>query len=100
MKQLIKKVRSYMKDDRTMVCINDTIHLSLKQIAALGYSNIQALIGNEITVVYYALDEEMVNKAKCTKADTIVKSFEIEASADDIKMQKAVNAGFKVFALS
>lgn len=100
MKQLIKKVRAYMKGDRAMVCINDTIHLSLKQLTALGYTNPQALIGNEITVVFYALDEEMVNKAKCTKADTIVKSFEIEATSDDIKMQKAVNAGFKVFALS
>lgn len=89
-----------MKVDRAMVCINDTIHLSLKQIEALGYSNPQALLGNEITVVYYAVGDKMVNEKDCTKADTIVKSFEIEASAEDIKMLKAVNAGFKVFALS
>ena len=100
MKQTVKKVRSYLKVDKAMVCINDTIHVSLKQVQALGYDNPQALLGNEITVVYYAIDEEMINKAKCTKDNTIVKSFEVEASAEDIRLIKAANAGFRTFALS
>lgn len=100
MKQLVKKVRSYMRNEKPMVCINDTIHVSLKQVTALGYSNPQALIGNEVTVEYYKTGDELLNGAKCTKDNQIVKSFEVEASAEDIKMSKAVNAGFKVFALS
>ena len=103
---VVSKTRTYVRPateksaERSMVCINDTVHVSLKQLGSLGYTNAQALIGNKVNVDFYAKDEEMFNGAKCTKDDTIVKSFEVEASTQDIALAKAVNAGMRGVILS
>lgn len=101
METIVKKVRSYTKgEDKAMVCINDEIHVSLKQVQALGYQTPQSLLGNKITVEYYKTGDKLLNDKECTKDNTIIKSFEVEASSKDIDMAKAANAGFKIFALS
>ncbi len=92
--QVIKTVRTFIKgEDKAMVCINNTIYLSQKQVSAIGYKNPKALIGSSISVEYYKVGEELVNGAKCTKADTIIKDFSVEDTAEDIKFAKMANAG-------
>lgn len=98
----IKGIREYSrtKKDGTikeMVCINDTIHLSKEQLKACGYSNPRAIIGNKMNVTFYQENELLIDKVtKCTKADTIVKSFDIEQSVLDIQFAKLANAGLSV----
>lgn len=93
----ITSVRTYTKGEgesaKQLVCINNNIHISQKQLNGLGYKNPKALIGSEISVVFYKEGEEMFNKQKCSKADTIVKSFEITDSAEDLRYAKLANAG-------
>lgn len=103
----VKTIRTYARTnkagvEKSMVCINDTIHLSAAQLKASGYPNPRAAIGNTINVVYFAVGEDLLNKddkglaVKCDKADSIVKSFTIEESAQDIQFAKMANAGLSV----
>ena len=103
----IKTIRTYTRTnkfgvEKAIVCINDTIHLSSAQLKASGYSNPKAAIGNVLNVEYFAVGENLLNKddagvlVKCDKADSIVKSFTIEESAEDLRFAKMANAGLTV----
>lgn len=96
----IKLVRTYTKGQgeaaKKMVCINNEIHLSQKQLDGLGYSVPHALIGGKIEAEYYAEGEKLLNGDKCTKADTIVKDFQIEDNEKLNNMRLMAAAGLKV----
>lgn len=100
MELTVKKVRSFVRDEKASVCINDTIYLSQKQLESVGYNNPQALIGNKLTIEYYKTGDKLITGSECTKDNMIVKSFSIEASASDITLAKAANAGFRSFSMS
>lgn len=94
---IVTSVRSYIgKNDKPMVCINGSIHVSQKQLDGLGYRQAIALQGETINVEYYAAGDTMLNGAQCTKADTIVKSFNVSISEADLKLAKAANFGLIV----
>lgn len=94
------KVRVYQRPrpdgtQRTMVCINDTVHVSTKQTEGLGFHNPQSIVGNELNVEFYKKDEKMFNGQACTDDNKIVKTIEIKLGEFDQKMAKAHNAGFR-----
>ena len=104
----VKTVRSYTRTtksgvEKSMVCVNDTIHISTAQLASAGYTNARAIIGNTMEVEFYAVGEDLLNKdaatglpMKCTKADSILKSFTIQESALDLQFAKMANAGLSI----
>lgn len=94
---VVTSVRTYMsKSEKAMVCINGSIHVSQKQLDGLGYRHAVALQGETINVEFYAEGENMINGQQCTKADTILKSFSVSISENDLKLAKAANFGLIV----
>lgn len=100
----IVSVRTSVKEDRTLAVIRvegseTPIFLTDKQVAsATGLTrNFSVLKGSDINVEYYAEGAELANGAKCTKANTIVKEFDIELSETTSKIAMASAFGASMF---
>jgi hypothetical protein len=97
----INNIRTFAKDqakpELLTVVINNEIYLSAKQLANAGYKNPKAAIGCQLSVEYYAVGDLLLDKiSKCTKDNTLIKSFTIEDGEDDIRLAKMANAGVMV----
>lgn len=97
MSQEIKSVRTFDKGTedapKVIVCINQNIFISAKQLAMQGYKNAKALIGANIDVEFYKKGEELINGVKCSDDNKIVKQFTIEHSESALKYAGLANEG-------
>lgn len=100
----IISVRTSVKEDRTLAVIRvegkeNPIFLTAKQVeAATGLSrNFSVLKGSDINVEFYKENDELVGGGKCTKADTLVKEFDIELAASVNNIATAAAFGASMF---
>ena len=75
-----------------MVCLNDKIYLSQKQLTGVGFRNPHATKGCNIDVTFYKKGDKMFNDVECTSDETIVKDFSLESAIQDVTFGKAANA--------
>lgn len=86
--ELITKVTSFTKDNKTKIVFNDSIFLPIAYVTKLTglHSMHNLLIGSSIEVDYYTTGEtireatEASQAMLCTKDNTIVKEARIELS--------------------
>ena len=100
----ITSVRTSVKEDKVLAIIRvegkeQPIFLTAKQIeAATGLSrNFSVLKGSDINVEYYAEGDELANGTKCTKANTLVKEYDIELAASVNNIATAAAFGASMF---
>jgi hypothetical protein len=78
--ETIQTIKLWDNNGKPKVIINDKFFLPvgmIKNQTGIG-SNFNILIGSSVAVQFYTVDEQITDDMKCTKADTIVKSFTIE----------------------
>ena len=100
----ITSVRTSVKEDKVLAVIHvegkeQPIFLTSKQIeAATGLTrNFSVLKGADINVKYYNVGDKLANGSECTKADTLVKEFDIELSEGLSNIASAAAFGASMF---
>jgi len=105
LKGTITRVRVSNKENKTPLCIfniegtEQPVFLTQSQVqSATGFaSNFQSLVGEALTVEFYAKDAKLpLTDAPCTKDGTIVKEFTFEMSETTSKISKAAALGMGI----
>lgn len=102
----IISARTSVKEDKTLAIFSiegkdQPVFLTAKQVkAACGVDrNFHLLKGGNLDVTYYKIGDKLTNGSDCTKDDTIVKEFTLEAPEKLAMMLMGATAGMSMFSM-